>query len=136
MHFHIKSEADYKEILNSVFELSNGRKIWLFTGDLGAGKTTMIQEILKHLGSAEKVTSPTFSLVNEYIYPKGKVYHMDLYRLKDPEEAIHIGLMEYIDSGSYCFIEWPEIASTLFDEDSFKINIEILDLNERKINLH
>jgi len=136
MHFHLKSEADYTEILKSVFEISNERKIWLFTGDLGAGKTTMIQEILEFLGSDDKVTSPTFSLVNEYTYPNGKVYHMDLYRLKDPTEAMNIGLMEYIDSGSYCFIEWPEVASSLFDEDSFKINIEILDLNERKINLH
>lgn len=136
MHFQTKSEADYQIILNSVFEFAKGRNIWLFTGDLGAGKTTMIQEILHYLGSEDKVTSPTFSLVNEYTIPEGKVYHMDLYRLNDPVEALNIGLLEYIDSGSYCFIEWPEIATTLFDDDSLKINIEILDLNERKINLH
>ena len=135
MHFETNSEDDYKAIIPSLFEIAGEKKVWLFTGYLGAGKTTMIQKIMHYLGSDDEITSPTFTLVNEYIYPQGVAYHLDLFRIKDTDEAIHIGIEDYLDSGFYCFIEWPEIAIPIFDDNCFKIQIEILDMSRRKIIL-
>src|SRR5690606_9036825 len=84
-------------------------KIVVFEGDLGAGKTTFIKSLVKELGSKDEVSSPTFSIVNEYSIPNVKVFHFDLYRVKSEDEALDFGVEEYLDSGSFCFIEWPEI---------------------------
>jgi tRNA threonylcarbamoyladenosine biosynthesis protein TsaE len=136
MKFETFSVEDYKDKMKAIFEFAGTRKVWLFNGDLGAGKTTFIQALLDYLGSEDEVTSPTFSLINEYLYSNGKIYHMDLYRIESLDEAINIGIEDYLNSGSFCFIEWPEIALPLFDdEDSVKIQIEILDMTRRKINL-
>lgn len=136
MYFETNSISDYEDKIELLFAEAGDRKIWLLSGDLGAGKTTLVKAIMNYLGSEDMVTSPTFSLVNEYLYEGGKAYHIDLYRLKSQEEAIHIGLEEYLDSGHYCFIEWPDNYGSLFDESSFKIRIETLDMKKRKINLH
>src|SRR5690606_1930704 len=83
-------------------------KVWLFSGDLGAGKTTLIKEICRYFGVEDTVNSPTFSLVNEYSDRSGsKYYHLDFYRIKNEEEAYDIGAEEYLYSGDYCFVEWP-----------------------------
>src|SRR5688572_24876530 len=79
-------------------------------GQLGAGKTTLTQMICEQLGVKEPVTSPTYTLVNEYEGGSGKIYHFDLYRLNKEEELEGIGFTEYLDSGNICLIEWPEIA--------------------------
>lgn len=127
-------EKASKKILNT-FE---GRKVFTLTGDLGAGKTTFTQAICRHLGVQENVTSPTFSLVNEYTYldEKGNELlfrHLDLYRLKNIEEALDIGIEDYLYDGNYCFIEWPEIIGPLLPEETVKINISILRDSSRKI---
>ena len=81
--------------------------VWLFRGEIGAGKTTLIKEICHQLGVVQSVQSPTFSLVNEYVDGKGNpVYHFDLYRLKNAQEAFDIGLEEYLDSRNSCLVEW------------------------------
>ena len=91
-------------------------RIFTLTGSLGAGKTTMVKAFAEILQSGDEVTSPTFSIVNEYIFPEGKIYHFDLYRLNNRNELLQLGFDEYIDSGNYCFIEWPEISEAELPE--------------------
>ena len=101
---------------------------------MGAGKTTLIKEFCHQLGSSDNFSSPTFTIVNEYFIPPqpttGKlpqvtcIYHLDLYRLKNFEEVLSIGIQEYLNSGNYCFIEWPELAETLLPPDAVKIFIK------------
>lgn len=106
--------------------LADGRKqlVWLFDGDMGAGKTTLIKAICRVLGVVSLVQSPTFSLVNEYTTHEGhSVYHFDCYRLRNELEALDIGIEEYMDSGNYCFIEWPERISSLWPATYYQIHI-------------
>ncbi len=86
-------------------------KTVLFYGDMGVGKTTLIKAIVKALGGKDKVTSPTFSLVNEYEVTNDKVYHFDLYRIEDEVEVFDIGIEDYLYSGHWVFIEWPDIIA-------------------------
>ena len=93
-------------------------------GDLGAGKTTLIKGLCEILGVSEGTSSPSFSIVNEYRTEHGdRVYHFDLYRLRAPEELEGIGFVEYVDSGAYCFIEWPELGLDLLPKDAVVIEI-------------
>ena len=110
-------------------------KIFVFYGNLGAGKTTLIKTLCQQLGYKGDVTSPTFSLVNHYKTLEIDIYHMDLYRLKDEEEALEIGIEEYLYSGAYCFIEWPQVVIPLLDEPYYKVQIETLENLIRKINI-
>lgn len=98
--------------------------IILLEGDLGAGKTTLIKSILKKLGSTDEVSSPTFSIVNEYETSNGKIFHFDLYRIKSTEEALDFGVEEYLDSKNYCFIEWPDVILDLLPEEFHRIKIK------------
>lgn len=89
-------------------------KIVLFYGEMGSGKTTLIKEICKQLGVTDSMSSPTYGLVNEYHTKNNTpIYHLDLYRIKNIEECLNMGMEEYLYSGNYCFIEWPEIALPL-----------------------
>ena len=122
-----------KEMLVS---LQEAPRVWLFRGQMGAGKTTLSKELLKQLGVAENVQSPTFSLVNEYQTKSGKiVYHFDLYRLKNIQEAVAIGIEEYLDSGHICLIEWPEQAEELWDFPHVNVEIEAINETQRKLTL-
>ena len=110
--------------------------MWCFEGEIGAGKTTLIQTICAQLGVQQHVVSPTFSLINEYTYgATGVVYHLDLYRLETTEEAVHIGLEEYLFSGHYCFVEWPEVARGLLPDAYLTVKVEIDAGNRRKVLL-
>jgi tRNA threonylcarbamoyladenosine biosynthesis protein TsaE len=103
-------------------------------GDLGSGKTTLVAQILKKLGSLDPVQSPTYSIVNEYRDEHGNpVYHIDLYRLKDASELSGLGLEEMMDSDAFCFIEWPEIAKALFPAESLYLRISNIDNEQRKL---
>ena len=109
--------------------IEQGPKIWLFRGEMGAGKTTLVKEIGLQKKVRTMVQSPTFSLVNPYETEVGElIYHFDLYRLENVLEAIDIGIEEYLDSGHLCFIEWPERAESLWNIPH--INIEIVNLTE------
>lgn len=83
--------------------------ILFLKGNLGAGKTTFTQSLVHELGSQDEVTSPTYSIVNEYDTPKGKIFHFDLYRLKNIDEVYDIGIDDYLDNSYLCIIEWPEV---------------------------
>ena len=112
-------------------------KTLLFFGDMGVGKTTLIKELTKQLGSQDQSSSPTFSLVNEYQNVHGQiVYHFDFYRINHEEEALDIGLDEYLYSDAWCFIEWPERISSLLDTQVTNVNISIdLDSQARTIEV-
>lgn len=103
---------------------SQGNRIWLFSGEMGAGKTTLIKAIGKLLEVKESMASPTFSIVNEYQTSNGTLFHFDFYRLKNEQEAYDIGVDEYFESGNYCFIEWPEKLETLIPKSHFKITLQ------------
>lgn len=122
-----------KEMIES---LQGAPRVWLFRGQMGAGKTTLSKEILLQLGVGQNVQSPTFSLVNEYQTKTGEIiYHFDLYRLKNIQEALAIGIEEYLDSGNYCLIEWPEQAEELWDFPHVNVEIEATNEVQRKLTL-
>jgi len=109
------------------------RRIFSLNGEMGAGKTTLIKSLCKYLGIQNIPSSPTFAIVNEYWTPKNDpIYHFDFYRIEKPEEAIAIGLFEYLESGHYCFMEWAEIIEPILDEEPVKIKIERIDDLTRK----
>lgn len=114
-----------------------GSKTFLFFGEMGVGKTTLIKEICKQLGVLDSISSPTFSLVNEYHSETGeKIYHFDFYRVEDEEEAYDIGIEDYFDSGAWCFIEWPENIENLLPLDAIEIRLSKLNENQRNIQLN
>jgi tRNA threonylcarbamoyladenosine biosynthesis protein TsaE len=116
--------------------LQGAPRVWLFRGQMGAGKTTLSKELIKQLGVVESVQSPTFSLVNEYQSEGGQcIYHFDLYRLKNVQEALAIGIEEYLDSGNYCIIEWPEQAEDLWDFPHVNFHLKALNEQERTLTL-
>ena len=128
--FIAKDIKDLKEIANELLPLFK-EKVVLFKGEMGAGKTTLITEILKQMNSEDGASSPTYSLVNEYHTDYGTVYHFDFYRINDEEEAYDMGWEEYAYSGDFCFVEWPERIINLIPE-KYHI-LEILNDNETRI---
>lgn len=113
-------------------------RVFAFDGAMGAGKTTFIKKLVEQMGSVDIVNSPTFAIVNVYDveHPyKGEVYHFDCYRLKDIREAMDFGAEEYLYSGNYCFIEWPEKIEALLPEDTVWVKIEPQENGERKLTI-
>jgi len=111
-------------------------KVILVNGDMGAGKTTMIKALCKALNSPDVVSSPTFSLINEYRTAKDEpLYHFDCYRIENEEEAYDFGAEEYLHSGHLCFLEWSENIASLLPEKCSSLMIEKIDTNTRKITL-
>jgi tRNA threonylcarbamoyladenosine biosynthesis protein TsaE len=114
----------------------NPKKVILFHGSMGVGKTTLIKHLAKNLGVNEATSSPTFSLVNEYqIAINQYIYHFDMYRLKNEMEAMDMGIDEYLYSGNWCFIEWAENIPNLIPEEHSIIKIEILPDGKRHLSL-
>jgi len=110
--------------------------ILLFDGDMGSGKTTLIKALVKQLESKDEANSPTFSIVNEYQTPDKKIYHFDLYRLNDFEEALDFGIEEYLnDDQAYVFIEWPDVIMELLPDNSQKIRIIVKENNSRELQI-
>lgn len=129
-----KAEA-FSAHIPAILEFAQGRKIWLLTGEIGAGKTTSIRQLCAYFRVEDEISSPSYSIVNEYNTSTGDtVFHIDLYRLEDLDEAFNIGIEEYLHSGAYCFIEWPQLISPLTEElEVLRIHIEIQADLSRKI---
>lgn len=119
-----------KELINSF-----KNKIVLFNGDMGSGKTTIISSIVNILGTNVKVSSPTFSIVNEYNIDEGSIYHFDFYRLKNSNEALDLGIYEYLNSGNWNFIEWGEKIQELLNEELTTVNIKVISKEKRLLEL-
>ena len=109
-------------------------KVFAFYGGMGAGKTTFIHALCTVKGVKDTVGSPTFSIINEYSYPGGKIFHIDLYRLRDEEEALRAGVEDTLYSGEICLVEWPERAPGIFPPDTQAIRIEVTGPFSRKIS--
>ena len=110
-------------------------KVILFKGEMGGGKTTLIRALTEAIGSDDLVSSPTFSIVNEYHFDRGSIFHFDMYRIDNENEIINIGFDEYLEFGSWVFIEWPEKIPNLLPEKFSKLHINIIDNNNRKLFL-
>jgi tRNA threonylcarbamoyladenosine biosynthesis protein TsaE len=122
----VRKEEELEGAAQVLLKEFKNTRVFIFSGALGSGKTTFIKYICKVLGVKSGISSPTFSLVNEYeSFSHSVVYHFDFYRIKDVREAYDIGYEEYFYSGNYCFIEWPEKIPGLVPADAVEIKIEI-----------
>jgi tRNA threonylcarbamoyladenosine biosynthesis protein TsaE len=111
-------------------------RVFAFDGQMGAGKTTFIRQLCEEMGTEDVVNSPTFAIVNVYDVERpyqGEVYHFDCYRLKDIHEAMDFGAEDYLYSGNYCFVEWPDILSPILPEDTIWIHITPLPNGDRQL---
>ncbi len=129
---HTYTEIDIPKIVRQILA-SSQYKTFLFYGKMGVGKTTLIKEFLQQLGVKEVSGSPTFSIVNEYEIPNDLIYHFDFYRIDTLEEAYDMGVEDYLYSGNYVFIEWPEKIESLLPEKAHKLVIERSENGERII---
>lgn len=121
-----------------VLQDAGERRVLAFDGQMGAGKTTFIKHLCEAMGTTDVVNSPTFAIVNVYdvLYPTpGEVYHFDCYRLKDVREAMDFGAEEYLYSGKYCFIEWPEMIEPLLPDDTVYIHITAEANGDRRLEI-
>ena len=121
----ITTTEQLPELAKAILDFSAGRKVFAFHGQMGTGKTTIIKQLCRDLGSLDSFSSPSYSIVNEYLIEPGreKIYHIDLYRLKSIEEALALGIEDYIAGDSYCFIEWPELIERLLPADVVNVSI-------------
>lgn len=124
-------------IANLLIEVAGNQKVWIFRGEMGAGKTTLIKSLAKALQVADGVSSPSFGIINEYqTRAKGFLYHFDFYRIDDPMEALDIGIEEYFYSGNYCWLEWAEKIAPFLPEHYFQIKLELASETGRILTLH
>ena len=136
MRILVKDKKYLPPTARKILEHTSGQKLLAFYGTMGAGKTTIIKAICKVLGAGDIVTSPTFTMVNEYLTNKNEtIYHIDFYRIKKVEEVFDFGIEEYFSSGSYCFMEWPELIGSILPPETVKIRIIIGEKNQRIIDI-
>ena len=121
-----------------ILQTTEPHRVYAFYGKMGAGKTTFIKQLCQEMGTDDVVNSPTFAIVNIYDveHPqKGEVYHFDCYRLKNIREALDFGAEEYLYSGNYCLIEWPEMIDQILPEDTISIHIDVLENGDRRLTI-
>ncbi len=134
MELCISSVNELAKAAENILDFAGEERVFLFFGEMGAGKTTLIKELCQVLGVTDTASSPTFSIVNEYNSANGVVFHFDFYRLKDETEALDLGYEDYFYSGNYCFIEWPEKIPNLIPNKSVTVKISVNDHEERIIS--
>ncbi|RZJ77765.1 MAG: tRNA (adenosine(37)-N6)-threonylcarbamoyltransferase complex ATPase subunit type 1 TsaE [Flavobacterium sp.] len=127
----INSLGELPQVAKELISFANGDKFFVFEGEMAAGKTTFIKAFCDELGVTDVVSSPTFSIVNEYESEDGLVYHFDFYRLKNIQEAFDIGYEEYFYSSNYCLVEWPSKVEELLPESYIKVEITITGDTDR-----
>lgn len=131
---HITSEEELPQVAEAILAAMNNRTVVVFRGEMGAGKTTLIREIVAALGSTDTVTSPTFAIVNQYRGTNDRpIYHFDFYRIEDVREAYDFGYEEYFYSGDLCLVEWPEKIEELLPEHTMNVRITVGPDEERII---
>ncbi|WP_038336105.1 tRNA (adenosine(37)-N6)-threonylcarbamoyltransferase complex ATPase subunit type 1 TsaE [Empedobacter falsenii] len=126
MEFIINNLDELPEVAQKIIDQLQ-YKLITFEGEMGAGKTTFIKEFVKALGTNDEISSPTFSIVNEYDTDKGKVYHFDFYRLNHEDEALDFGIEEYLYSNQYCLMEWPNKIANFIPDEHHTITLENVD---------
>ena len=130
---------DIKQAAGKLLSILGNRKVIAFHGSMGAGKTTLIHAICDVKAVADIVSSPTFSIINEYWFTENgkmqKIYHIDLYRLKDEQEAARAGVEDCLYNDHLCFIEWPDRAPGLLPEDTLHVSIEAINSDTRHLTI-
>lgn len=130
--FRINGLEELEKVAKQLLSQGEPCPVWLFFGEMGVGKTTLIKKLCELLGVENIVQSPTFSIINEFLTGEGEsVYHFDFYRLRNETEAYDIGTEEYLYSGDYCFVEWPEKIESLWPETYFEIVIQLKEDGSR-----
>ncbi|WP_143960391.1 tRNA (adenosine(37)-N6)-threonylcarbamoyltransferase complex ATPase subunit type 1 TsaE [Litoribacter populi] len=131
-----ESLQELPKVAQALIDICKDDLIWVFKGDMGAGKTTLIKELARQYGVVDNVSSPTFSIVNEYQNERGALfYHFDFYRLEDADEALEIGIDDYFYSGNPCWIEWGEKIAEYIPEDFVLISISMDPSGKRNLKI-
>ncbi len=126
-----------KDAAKKLLVANPNHKVFALHGEMGAGKTTFIHALCEVMGVHDVVTSPTFSIINQYQTVSGEtVYHMDLYRIKDEDEAVNAGIEDCLYSGNTCLVEWPEKAPGIFPPETLHLGISSIDSNTRKLQIN
>ena len=132
----INSLEEYPKAAREFIEQMNGRHIFAFYGKMGSGKTTFIKSLCEEMGVTDTINSPTFAIVNEYEdREQNTIFHFDFYRIKSIAEVYNMGYEEYIYSGAYCFMEWPELVEELLPEETVRVEIEEAEDKRRVIRI-
>ena len=127
--------GEIQDIARNFWSYINGKPVIAFYGGMGAGKTTFIKSLCTEINVQDAVSSPTFSIINEYESRIGKVYHMDLYRLNSPDEVLQAGVEDCLYSGHTCLVEWPERAPGMFPNDTISVYIDVITEEIRRIRI-
>ena len=136
MKIRIKDKRHLTSAAKSLLKESGEHKIFAFYGSMGAGKTTIIKAICEVLGASDIISSPTFTLVNEYRTFKGDtIYHIDFYRIKKLEEVFDFGVEEYLNGDTFCFMEWPELVEEILPQETVRVRITVDDENQRTLDI-
>jgi tRNA threonylcarbamoyladenosine biosynthesis protein TsaE len=136
MEILIKDKKHLSAAAKQLLKQTGNRRIFAFYGAMGAGKTTIIKAICQSLGAVDIVSSPTFTLVNEYKTSKGEtLFHIDFYRIKKQEEVYDFGIEEYLTGDSFCFMEWPEMVEELLPPETVKVKISVDDQEQRILSI-
>ncbi len=133
---YLLNEQNEQVATTDILTATEPHRVYAFYGNMGAGKTTFIKQLCEEMGTEDVVNSPTFAIVNVYDVEtphKGEVYHFDCYRLKDIREAIDLGTEDYLYSGNYCFIEWPEMIDRLLPDDTVEVHIAVKENGDREL---
>ena len=132
----IKDKRHLHKAAKMFLDYTGNNRIFAFYGSMGAGKTTFIKAVCETLGSVDSISSPTFTLVNEYRSDKGEpLYHIDFYRIKKRDEVFDFGIEEYLSSGSYCFMEWPELVEEILPPETVKVIITAGEDEKRMLEI-
>ncbi len=129
------SLTEINTVARQLWEATGAGKVLAFYGPMGAGKTTLIHALCDQIGVTDPVSSPTFSLINEYDSPEGTIYHMDLYRLNSETDAIRAGIEDALFSGATCLVEWPEKIPGLLPETTISVQLSLAAEGKRRLQI-
>ncbi len=136
MEIVIKDLQHLRQAAGKLIDAFSDKRLFAFFGAMGSGKTTIIKSVCECLGATDIVSSPTFTLVNEYRTGSGQpLYHIDFYRIRKQEEVFDFGIEEYLSGESYCFMEWPELIEDILPDETVRIRITVMDNGARCLSV-